>query len=207
MNRLRSYFLAGLLVLTPAALSLWVFWILFHKVDNILGGIFTRLTHHHIYGLGFITMVLVVLGLGVLASNYLGRRLVDWGDQAMGHLPGVSRVYGAMKQISEVFLTEKTRGFRRVVLIEFPRPGVWSFGFVTAEAEVALDIGRPERVIHVFVPHVPNPTGGFLLIVREADTQPLDITLDEAIKLVVSMGAVVPSGQAPAHRGTESPVP
>jgi len=195
MTRIRQYFLTGLVVLLPAAATLYVFWILFHRIDSLLRPALFKYTHHQLYGVGFVTVLLIIVLLGVLASNYFGRRLVRVGDLAFLHVPMVNRLYGAAKQISEVVFSQKASVFRRVVLVEFPQPGSYSMAFVTAEPENALAIGDEGPCLHVFVPHPPNPTSGFLLIVPTRRTIPLEIPLEDALKFVLSAGAVVP----PAH--------
>jgi uncharacterized membrane protein len=193
MNRLKDYFLAGLVVLLPAVATLYICWILFRKIDGILGGLIHRYTGHHIYGVGFVTVLLIILLLGIVASNYFGRRLVSVGDHAFAHVPFMSRLYGAMKQISETVFSRKAQVFRRVVLVEFPQVGSYSIAFVTAEEENAFYVSDEGPYLHVFVPTPPNPTAGFLLIVPSKRVIPLDIPLDDALKFVLSGGAVVPA--------------
>jgi uncharacterized membrane protein len=195
MKRIRQYFLTGLVVLLPAVATVYVFWLLFHKIDGILGPSIHKYTGHHLYGVGFVAVILIVFLLGVLASNYIGRRLFRAGDIAFMHLPMVNRLYDAAKQISEVVFSQKATVFRRVVLVEFPQAGSYSIAFVTAEADNSLDVAGGAEAgpyLHVFVPTPPNPTAGFLLIVPENRTIPLDMPMDDALKFVLSGGALVP---------------
>jgi uncharacterized membrane protein len=208
MNRIRQYFITGLVVLTPAAASIYIFWILFHKIDGILGGLIFKYTHHHLYGVGFVTVLLLIFLLGVVASNFLGRRLVHVADEGFSRLPMVNKLYGAVKQMSEVFLGQKATVFRRVVLVEFPKPGSYSIAFVTAETDNALDVGPEGPYLHVFVPTPPNPTAGFLLIVPASRVIPLEIPLEDALKFVLSGGAVVPPTLTRGGRKREeTPIP
>jgi uncharacterized membrane protein len=191
---LRRFFLAGLLVIVPAALTFWVIWLLFRKVDGILGGVLAYYTGYSIPGLGFVAVILLVLFVGMLASNLVGRRLVGIGDHIIARVPIVSRIYTAVKQISEVFLTDKGTVFRRAVLIEYPRRGIYSVAFVTAEHAACLgDPGSPSPTIHVFLPTTPNPTSGFFLAVPVEDVIPLNMDIENALKLVISAGSVVPT--------------
>jgi len=209
MRQIRQYFLTGLIALLPAVATVYVFWVLFHKIDNILGPTIHKYTGHHLYGVGFVSVLLIVLLLGLLASNVLGKRLVRVGDLAFMHVPMVGRLYDAAKQISEVVFSQKATMFRRVVLVEFPLSGSYSIAFVTAEIDNSLDVGGGKGegpYLHVFVPTPPNPTAGFLLIVPERRTIPLDLPLDDALKFVLSGGAVVPPSQTRGGRREESPV-
>ncbi len=206
---LRRWFLAGLLVLIPTTATLYIFYLFIIKVDGILAGIIERFVGRAVPGGGFVTIILFIFLVGLITNNYLGGRLVALGDHFLGRVPLVNRLYAAIKQMSEVFLTDKGRVFRRAVLIEYPRPGLYSVAFVTAEGAACLDLAKngfqgaaPGGTLHVFLPTTPNPTSGFFLVVPTVDAKPLDLSLEDALKLVISGGAVLPPSHLRPTPGT-----
>ena len=196
--RVRRYYLAGLLVLAPTALTFWVAWKLFTFFDGILGDEL-RSRGISVFGLGFIVLNALLLLLGFLATNFLGRRLFTVWDRVMHRVPLVNKIYATLRQIAELLLgPSRTGAFGRVAIIEFPSPGSWGLGFVTAsrEGEAGEKTGRNLR--SVFIPSAVNPTTGFLLLVPEEKIQYLAMTPEQAMKMVVSAGALVPG--APSAR-------
>ncbi len=192
--RVRRYYLAGLLVLAPTALTFWVAWKLFNFFDSILGDEL-RARGISVFGLGFIVLNVVLLLLGFLATNFLGRRLFTVWDRVMHRVPLVNKIYATLRQIAELLLGPSRSGaFGRVAIVEFPSPGSWGLGFVTASkgGEAADKTGK--TLCSVFIPSAVNPTTGFLLLVPEEKIQYLAMTPEQAMKMVVSAGALVPAG-------------
>lgn len=191
-SRMRRYYLAGLLVLAPTALTLWVVWSLFTFFDNILGR-WLRAAGVSVVGLGFVLLNVLLLLLGWLATRILGRRIFAVWNAILGRVPLVNKVYATLRQIAELLLGPPREGaFRRVAVVEYPVPGSYALGFVTSTSpgEAGEKLGK--RVCSVYVPKAVNPVTGYLLLVPEEKITYLDMTPEDAIKMVVSAGALVP---------------
>lgn len=199
-KQIRAYFFTGLLVLVPLVLTGYIIWNLFLAIDGILREIvYTFILEQfgirfvQIPGIGFITLILLIILTGVLARNYFGRKLVDLGDQFVGRIPLINRVYNAIKQISHAFLSSKREVFKKAVLFEYPRKGIYSIGFYTQDTRGSVQDAIETDMVSIFLPTTPNPTSGFLLFVPKTDIIELDLTIEEALKLVISGGAIVPT--------------
>jgi len=192
-SRVRRYYLAGILVLAPTALTLWVVWSLFVFFDNILGNQL-REQGISVFGLGFVLLNVVLLLLGWLAASFFGRRAFSLWDRVMHRVPLINKIYATLRQIAELFLGPGRAGsFGRVAVVEFPSPGSWGLGFVTAvkSSEAGENVGKP--LCSVFIPSAVNPTTGFLLLVPEDRVRYLQMTAEQAMKMIVSAGAIVPA--------------
>jgi uncharacterized membrane protein len=191
--RLRRYYVAGILVLAPTALTLWVVWKLFTFVDNILGNEL-RARGVYVFGLGFVLLNVVLLALGFVATNFFGKRLFALWDRVMHRVPLINKIYATLRQIAEMLLGPGRAGgaFGKVALVEFPSPGTWGVGFVTSTTSGEAGHRTGRRVCSVFIPSAVNPTTGFLLVVPEEKVQYLDMTGEQAMKMIVSAGALVP---------------
>lgn len=191
--RVRRFYLAGLLVLAPTALTLWVAWKIFTFFDNILGEEL-RARGISVFGLGFVLLNLIVLLLGWLTTNFLGKRLFVVWDHLMHRVPIVNKVYSTLRQIAEIFLgSGEDASFRRVALVEYGSPGTHMVGFVTSTAASEAGDKLGARVCHVFVPSAVNPTTGFLLVVPEDKVRYLEMTPEQAMRMIVSAGSIVPA--------------
>jgi len=188
-KKLRNYFLAGLAVILPVTVTLYLLKLVLGFVDGLAGGVLSLFTRRHIPGVGLISTVLVVLGVGVVATNVVGRRLVAFWDRLLLRIPLVNTVYRTSKQVVDA-LWYRQRAFRRVVLLEYPRRGVWAVGFVTGET-VRGDTNEG-KLLTVFVPTTPNPTSGFLLLLPPSEVVALDLPVEEGIRMVVSGGIISP---------------
>jgi len=193
-DRIRNAFFTGLLVLAPATITVYVLWRLFVFVDHLLG---TTLRGGYIRpggvpGLGFLTVLAIILVVGFLANNILGRQVGSILESVVGRVPIFRTFYGTVKQVGEALLGERGDAFQRVVLIEFPSPGRYALAFVTATP--ASGVMRPggDPLVAVFLPHTPNPTSGFLLFYPPEDLIPTSLRVEQAIKMVVSGGVVSP---------------
>ena len=191
VSHLKGTFIAGLFVVIPIGITIFILKFLFNFADGILGSylddLFSIITHHelHVPGLGMITGAVVIYLAGLLATNVLGTQLLKLGDKLLSRIPLVKSIYSSSKQLTKVLREGKT-SYRRAVFVEWPRPGVKAVGFVTAEVE-----RDGERLVVVYVPTMPNPTSGFALFFREEDVVDSGMTVEEAVKFVVSGGAVV----------------
>jgi uncharacterized membrane protein len=194
VRRIRTYFLTGLLVLGPVVVTGYIVWKLFIFVDHLLG---TTLRGGYIRpggvpGLGFATVLLIIFVTGVLANNILGRSLGGLLESLVLRVPFFKGVYSTVKEVGEALLSER-RSFNRVVLVEFPSPGVWTIGFVTSTLPPSLQEATGRKLVGVFLPTPPNPTTGPLLFYPEEQVLPTSLTVEQAIKMCVSAGVVMPS--------------
>ena len=154
-----------------------------------------RLLGFHIPGLGVLLAVVLVLATGMIVANLLGRRIVNGWESLLARIPLVRTLYAGVKQILEAVLAADAKSFRRVLLIEYPRQGVWSLGFMTSAELGEVQEKTSTKVIGVFIPTTPNPTSGFVLMVPEQEVVYLDMTVEQGLKMIISMGTVVPDWQ------------
>ncbi len=189
-DHLKGKFFAGLFVVIPVGITIFILKFLFNFADGILGSyldsLFSLVSHRetHFPGLGMITGAVVVYLAGILATNVLGKQLFRWGDELLTRIPLVKSIYSSSKQLTQVFREGKT-SYRRAVFVEWPRPGVRAVGFVTAEVE-----REGQRLAVVYVPTMPNPTSGFALFFRADEVFESGMSVEEAVKFVVSGGVV-----------------
>jgi uncharacterized membrane protein len=189
---LGTYYALGLLIVIPTTVCYWVLSTVFIKVDNILGQIFRRLDIN-IPGLGFVTINLLILALGVVGGNVLGRQLIHLWEALLRRIPLVNKIYTATHQISQAFLGKQEKKiFSRVALVEFPRLGTYSVGFVTSTAVGEVQEKTAQKVCSVFIPTTPNPTSGFLILEPEDRVVNLEMSVEDAIKFVISAGSLTP---------------
>jgi uncharacterized membrane protein len=198
MATLRRYFVAGLLVWIPLGITLWVLKLLVDMMDQSLLLLpesyrSEALFGFHVPGLGIILTAAIVLFTGALAANFFGRKVLALGDALLGRVPVVRSIYGGVKQISDTLFSPEGKAFRRAVLVRYPHAGAWTVALVTGhpQYEIAGILGREQ--ISVFVPTTPNITAGFFLIVARDETIPLEMTVDAALKYVISMGVAEPA--------------
>lgn len=189
---LRRWFFAGLLIWIPLAATLLVIRFLVGLLDNSLLLIPPSL-RPNFPGLGVVLSVVLVLGTGALAANYLGGRLLHWAEELLFRIPLVRTLYGGVKKLAETLFSENSSSFKRVVLIEWPRPGVWAIGFQTGEPIRELVTKTGQALIPIFVPTVPNPTGGFIMHVPPEQITLLEMTVEEGMRYVISLGVVSPN--------------
>jgi uncharacterized membrane protein len=202
MARLRRYLFTGLVIWIPLGVTIFVFKFFIDYMDRAVTLLPqswqpSNLVGFNIPGLGVIMVVLVLLLTGFVASNYLGRSLLRLGAELLEHIPLVRSVYSAAKQISDTMFSNKGRSFRKVVLIRYPNRETWSLAFQTGESLGELNAKLPEHMVSVFVPTTPNPTSGFLLMVPQEDMIELEMSVDEALKMIISLGVIVPPWPRP----------
>lgn len=188
LKKLRAIIIAGLVVTIPIGLTLWILVWLFERVDALLQPIIRYIFGRNMPGVGFGVIVVLILVVGVIATNVIGRRIVRFGERMLGRVPIVRRLYVALKEVFQSFSNPDDTGFMQVVLVEFPSRGMRSLGFITNET--VDEEGR--KVINVFIPTAPNPTTGFLQIMHEEDIIRTNIPIDDALKMVVSAGRMLP---------------
>tara|TARA_B100000131_G_C18097879_1_gene604770 strand:- start:217 stop:834 length:618 start_codon:yes stop_codon:yes gene_type:complete len=198
MSKIRSWFFTGILVMTPAILTIYVVWAFITFVDNLVVPIVpenyqpSNFLPFYLPGLGLIIVFIVTTLVGSLATGLLGRSLIKLWENILNRMPVVRSVYNAIKQILETVMAAQSDAFRQAVLVEYPRKGIWAIGFVTGSAKGEVKDTLKNDIINVFMPTTPNPTSGFLLFFPQKDLVYLNMSVEEALKLVVSGGMVVP---------------
>ena len=197
-ERLRAYFIAGILVTGPISFTLYLAWLFVDFIDSRVAQIVpdqynpNNYLPVHVPGLGLVAVVVGLTAVGALTAGYVGRRLLRFGDKILARMPLIRGLYAAMKQIFETVLSKQSNTFREVVLVEWPRRGMWTIAFVTGKPEGEIKALTDEDAINVYVPTTPNPTSGYLIHVPRGDVRPLAMTVEEAIKFVISGGIVAP---------------
>jgi uncharacterized membrane protein len=204
--RLRRYLVAGLLVWLPIGATVLIFSLLFDLIDRLLlllppGLRPEELLGFRIPGLGVILAISVLLVTGLLAANLFGRRLVTSYESLLGRIPLVRTVYSSFKSFAEVVFSESDSSFKKVLLIEYPRRGLYSLAFQTSENPAEVQSRTGDAIVTVFLPTTPNPTSGFMLFVPRKDVIELDMSVEDALKMVISLGVVLPRWH-PAHPKT-----
>ncbi len=191
---LKRYFLTGLLVITPIWGTILILKTLFVTVDSILGTALADLVLPDYYfpGLGILTLVLLILIAGIVATNFLGRRMVTRWEEWLDRVPIVRGIYATLKSMMDILSFKQREKYDKVVMIQFPKNGNYCLAFVTGETRTEIQNLAPEPLVHVFVPTSPNPTSGYFLLVPEQEIVPVDMGVEEAMKLIVSGGFYSP---------------
>jgi uncharacterized membrane protein len=209
--RWQANFLAGLAIVMPAVISfavlIWLFGTVSNITDKLLIFLPQKLTHRedgtmfwYWSAFALVLTVFLIGVVGLLARNYFGKRVIEWADSALLRIPLLNKIYGATKQVNDAFSSGNKTAFRTVVLVEYPRVGVYSVGFITSEPNEEIRAKTKEKVVCVFVPTTPNPTGGFLLLVPEDQVTRLDMSVADGIKYIISLGAINPEHSLAARR-------
>ncbi|MEO7399435.1 MAG: DUF502 domain-containing protein [Polaromonas sp.] len=197
MSSVRRWLLAGLLVLVPLAITLAVLNWIVGTLDQtllILPAAWhpDKLLGFHIPGFGVLLTLAIVLLMGAIASNFLGRKLGYWGNLLLHRIPIVRSIYSSVKQVSDTLFSENGNAFRQALLVQWPREGVWTIGFLTGVPGGDVVNHLPGDYLSVYVPTTPNPTGGYFVMLRKTECVELKMSVDEALTYVISMGVVVP---------------
>ena len=196
--RFRRYFLAGILVTSPILITAYVTWLIVTFVDTQVAGMlpesldFTKKLPHQIPGIGLIISIITITFIGAITPGFIGRTLLKAGERILNKMPVVRSIYGAIKQIMETVMSTNSDSFREVVLVEYPRKGIWVIGFVTGETKGEVQSLTKDKVINIFVPTTPNPTSGFLLFIPQKDLVYMGMKVEDAVKMVISGGIVTP---------------
>ena len=188
LRKIRTTFIAGLIVMVPIGLTVWILIWIFNGIEGLLAPLVQLVFGRHIPGVGFGVTVVLIFVIGAITTNVIGRRLVRWSESMLGKVPIARHLYVAFREVFRGFSEQNASGFLSVVLVEFPAKGMRTIGFITYEA-VDKD-GKP--VINVFIPTSPNPTSGFLEILREEDIIRTNIPVEDALKMVISGGRMSP---------------
>ncbi|PRY26766.1 putative membrane protein [Aliiruegeria haliotis] len=220
LANLRSSFLTGLVVIAPVGLTVWLIWTVIGWVDNfvlpfvpdpykpetVIKTILGEETQVNVRGVGVVFFLMFTVVIGWIAKGLIGRSLIDWAEGLIDRMPIVRSIYNGVKQIAETVFAQTESNFDKACLIQYPREGLWAIAFVStsAKGEISRRVPRDENIVSVFLPTTPNPTSGFLLFVPESDVIYLDMSVEDAAKLVISAGLVYPSEHDGEH-GTSTP--
>lgn len=188
MKKLRNWFISGIITIFPIALTFYLIGKVVEVADNMFVPVLKPLTNLSIPGIGFILAVIVIILVGALTSNILGKKVASWVELLFSKIPIIKTIFVPLKQIVSNMSSNTNNAFRQVVLVEFPRDNSYSIGFITSDS-VEMPKGD---MIPIFVPTTPNPTNGFLIYVKSSEYTPLNIGVDEGIKMVISMGTISP---------------
>ncbi len=205
LRRLRNYFFSGLLVVVPIGVTIWIIWGIFNLFDSWYSLLAEKYEFHaflkqHLsidfnapeFGVGFLLTVTLIIFVGFLTQLYLGRKILGLVDNVFLQIPGVSNLYHGLKQVTETLMGRRKGIFERVVLIEYPRMGLYSLAFITARDEGLIEPLVEKGMVYLFIATTPNPTSGIFLIVPEREVIPVDISVENAMKMIISSGMVAP---------------
>jgi uncharacterized membrane protein len=202
MAQLRTYFLAGVLVTAPFAITLYVAWALIDFVDTRIKPLIPPQYNPETYlpfgvpGIGLIFLIVALTLIGYLTAGLLGRFFIGWGERLLARMPVVRSIYSAAKQIIETVFSQQSTAFRQVVLIEYPRQGIWTMAFLVGDTVDLVQDHVETPLVTVMVPTTPNPTSGFLLFLPRTEIRLLDITVEEGMKMILAIGMVSPEKPA-----------
>jgi uncharacterized membrane protein len=202
-GRLRSWFFTGILVTAPVLLTIYITWAAIQLIDSQVVSLIPILADWNrleVPGVGLVIGVILITLIGALAAGFLGRWIIRLGESLLNRMPVVRSIYGASKQILETIISSQSDAFREVVLVEYPRKGLWVIGFVTGGTKGEVNRRINIDMVNVFVPTTPNPTSGFLLFCPRKDVVFMKMSVEEAVKLVVSGGIVTPPDRNAAEQ-------
>ncbi len=201
MRAIRRWFIAGLAVVLPTVVTAWLLWKIFSTVDRLLDPLEIRLLGFDVPGLGFVVVLLLLIVAGAVGGNFVGKRLLRLYQTVVERVPLAGKIYRSVQQIMDVFVRDNTQTFKSVVSFEYPRRGLWAIGFVSGETPLTWTPDDAGRCVNVFLPTSPNPTSGYLLLVPKSDLRRLPISVEEAMKSIISGGAYVPEEKTPPPTG------
>ncbi len=208
--RLRNYFLTGIVVAAPIGITIYITWSFVHWVDSRVKPLIPRLYNPDSYlpfsvpGVGLLFAILIITLLGFLTASLVGRTIVAYGEGLLDRVPLVRNVYRGLRQLFQTALSQTSRSFQKVVLVEYPVKGVWRVGFVATRAKGEIRLHHPDKdLLAVFIPNTPNVTAGFLVFVPRKDAVVLDMSVEEAAKMIISAGLVTP--EDPQGRAAAGP--
>ena len=195
---IKRYLITGLVIWVPLVITVWVLLLVVNMMDQTLLLLPPQLRTEnwlgmHVPGMGIVLTLLIVFVTGVLAANIIGQRLVAFWEGVLARIPVVNSIYNGVKQVSDTLFSPSGQAFRKVLLVQWPREGMWTIAFQTGIPDGELMRHLPADSVSIFVPTTPNPTGGYFVIVPRADVIELDMSVDEAVKYIISMGVVAPA--------------
>lgn len=204
--RLRRYFLTGVLVTAPISITIYLTYIFLTFVDSKVVHLLPKEWYEALYGgtiipgVGLLIIIAVFVMIGWFATNFLGRLVIRISEYIVDRMPVIRTLYSAIKQIFETIMASQSNAFREVVMLEYPRKGVWSIGFVTGTTQGEVQDLTEQETVNVFVPTTPNPTSGYLLFVPKTELKYLNMSVEDGVKLVVSAGIITPPEKGPLDK-------
>ena len=207
---MKKYFITGLLIWVPLVITIWVLLLVVDTLDQTLLLLPLDWRPEHwlgvrVRGMGVVLTVVIVFVTGVLAANFIGQRLVRIWNGLLQRIPFFSSVYSSVKQVSDTLFSSQGEAFRKALLVQWPRPGMWTIAFLTGVPGGDVATHLPGDYVSVYVPTTPNPTGGYFVMLARADVIELDMSVDDALKYIISMGVVAPDGNGQDKQGAERP--
>ncbi len=192
---MKKIFTTGLLTILPLAITVYVFYLVFSFLDNLVGDLIKAVFDYRVPGIGFAAGLLLIMLVGFIASNIIGSRLISYSDMLLQRLPLAKGIYTSARQIIDAFTIQGKNAFQKVVLLEYPRKGLYVIGFVTGSSKGEIQQKTHAETLNVFVPTTPNPTSGMLILAPRHEVIELDMTVEEGMKVIVSGGLFSPSGE------------
>ncbi|MCT4605269.1 MAG: DUF502 domain-containing protein [Marinisporobacter sp.] len=192
MKALRKIFITGLLALIPIAVTISVIIWIFNMVDSIFRVPLEKIIGFRIIGIGFILTMFIIFGTGVFATNYLGKEFIQFIERTLSKIPLVNTFYLSIKQLIDTIFMKQRYAFKRTVLVEYPSKGIFTIGFVTADVPLEIAEKTGQKMKSIFIPTTPNPTSGMFVMISEKEITSLNISVEAALKLVVSGGILLP---------------
>lgn len=195
---LKKYLITGILVWLPITVTIWIISYIINATDRLITFIPQQwqpvnYIGYNIPGLGFLIAIVILFITGIFAANMIGRKILEGWDSLLGRIPVVKSIYSSVKKVSESLLSDNSRSFKTPVLVPFPQPNIWTIAFVSGRLPHSIERTLPQDdYTPVYVPTTPNPTGGYYIMVKNSDIRPLDMSVDEALKYVISLGMVMP---------------
>ena len=194
---IKRYFITGLLIWVPLAITAWVLSLIASVADQSLRLLPESMTPHTLLGFdfpgtGIVLTLLIIMTTGLLAANFIGQRLVGWWEKLLARIPVVNSIYNSVKQVSDTLFSSSGNAFRKALLIQYPRQGSWTIAFLTGKPGGDVVNHLPGDYVSVYVPTTPNPTSGFFLMLPKSEIIELNMEVDEALKYIISMGVVTP---------------
>lgn len=204
---IKRYFITGLLIWVPLAITAWVLTLIAGAADQSLRFLPEsmqpgRILGYDIPGAGIVVSLIIILVTGVLTANFIGQRLVQWWENLLARIPVVNSIYNSVKQVSDTLFSSSGNAFRKALLVQYPRPGSWTIAFLTGTPGGDVRNHLEGDYVSVYVPTTPNPTSGFFLMMPKGEVIELDMAVDEALKYIISMGVVAPPSR-PNNRTTD----
>ena len=198
---MKRYFVTGLLIWIPFAITMWVIGVIIGTLDTFLPESLHPATYlpYKIPGIGFVLCLVVLFLTGLIAHNVIGQRLLEFSEALFGRIPIVNSIYKSIKQVSDTLFSSSGQAFRKAVLVQYPRAGLWTIAFQTGKPGGDVVNHLHGDYMSIYVPTTPNPTSGFFIMLPTADIHELDMTVDEALKYIISMGVVAPKDKIPNH--------
>jgi uncharacterized membrane protein len=207
---IKRYFITGLLIWVPLAITAWVLSLIVTTMDQSLLLLPTNIHPHSLFGFdipgaGALLTLAVILATGLVTANFVGQKLVVWWERLLARIPVVNSVYNSVKQVSDTLFSSNGQAFRKAMLVQYPREGSWTIAFLTGHPGGDVANHLTGDWVSVYVPTTPNPTSGFFLMMRSADVVELDMSVDEALKYIISMGVVAPPLRSAKKAGRHAP--